>query len=168
MELRVQFYNPEQDRDGLLNKLVAYADPPYCHCELEFANNLSCAVYMGGLVHIKTRNFDPASYDSIAVRCTPQQHAAALELVQRLVADHQAFSTRAMLASRFRAVPAPDQRFHTCCSKLCADVLRAADALPPESVTGPLTPSRLYHAMATPTVVCDSTVIDFAPRAPDL
>ncbi len=52
--LLVHFYNPVKDKDGLINKLVAYVDPPYCHCELEFANGESCAVYMGGRVHLKT------------------------------------------------------------------------------------------------------------------
>jgi hypothetical protein len=160
--LKVHFYNPVQDKDGLLNKLVARADPPYCHCEIEFSNGQSCAVYMGGLVHLKTRSFDPANYDSVTVTCSHAQHAAALALAQALAAENQAFSTRAMLASRFRTVPTPDARLYTCCSKLCAEILLAAGAFPPEISTARVTPSALHKTIASkPALVCDSIVIDF-------
>ncbi len=163
--LLVHFYNPVQDKDGLINKLVAYADPPYCHCELEFANGQSCAVYMGGLVHLKSRTFDPSSYDTVAVACSPEQHAAALALAQTIAAEGQAFSTRAMLASRFAAVPAPDARLHTCCSKLCADILTEAGVFPADVHPGRCTPSALHTAISSAQpLVCDSTVIDFVSQ----
>jgi hypothetical protein len=68
--LLVHFYNPALDKEGVLNKIVAFADPSYCHCELQFADGQSCAVYMGGQVHLKTRVFDPSSYDTVRVTCT--------------------------------------------------------------------------------------------------
>jgi hypothetical protein len=160
--LRVHFYNPVLDKDGLINKLVALADPPYCHCELEFADGQSCAVYMGGVVHLKTREFDPASYDTVAVPCTPCCHAKALLLAQTLAAERQAFSTRTMLASHFRTVPAADARAYTCCSKLCAELLREAEAFPADVAPARLTPSALHKAIvSSPPLVCDSVVIDF-------
>lgn len=160
--LRVHFYNPVLDKDGLLNKLVAYADPPYCHCELEFADGQSCAVYMGGVVHVKTRQFDSASYDTVVVPCSAAQHAQALQLAKTLAAERQTFSTRTMLASRFRTVPAADARAYTCCSKLCAEILQAAGAFPAELAPARLTPSALHKAIAaSPPLVCDSVVIDF-------
>lgn len=160
--LRVHFYNPALDKDGLLNKLVAYADPPYCHCEIEFADGQSCAVYMGGLVHLKTRQFDPASYDTVTVPCSAAQHAQALQLAQTLAAERQAFCTRTMLASRFRTIPAADTRAYTCCSKLCAEILLAAGAFPADLAPTRLTPSALHKALvSSPPLVCDSVVIDF-------
>ena len=107
--LLVHFYNPVLDKDGVLNKFVAYADPPYCHCELEFANGQSCAVYMGGKVHIKTRTFDPKSYDTVAVSSAPHLHAQALKLALTITAENQTFRKRAMIAR----LPAPDARTYT-------------------------------------------------------
>jgi len=160
--LLVHFYNPALDKDGVFNKLVALADPPYCHCELEFAQGKSCAVYMGGKTHVKVRSFDPKSYDTITVECTGQQHARALKLALELEAEGQAFSKRALLASKFARIPAPDARAYTCCSKLCCELLQAAEALAPETAAARLTPSALHAALAARrTIVCDSTVIDF-------
>ena len=159
--LLVHFYNPVRDKDGLINKLVAYADPPYCHCELEFSDGRSCAVYMSGAVHLKTRTFDPGSYDTVTVQCSPAQYAAALRLAEAAVADGHAFSLRAMLASRFASIPLPDARY-TCCSKVCADILHEAGVLPDSVDPGRLTPSGLHKTIASlHTLAHDSTVIDF-------
>jgi hypothetical protein len=161
-KLLVHFYNPALDKDGLLNKLVAYADPPYCHCELEFATGQSCAIYMGGQTHIKTRKFDPKSYDTITVECTPDQHNKALRLAEALAAEGQRFSKRTMLASKFARIPVPDARAYTCCSKLCGELLQAADVLAHDTAVARLTPSGLHNAItAAHPVVCNSTVIDF-------
>ena len=158
----VHFYNPVLDKDGLLNKLVAYADPPYCHCELEFANGMSCAVYMGGKTHVKTRSFDQQSYDTVTCVCTPEQHESALSLAHAFAHEGQAFSKRAMLASKFTRIPAPDARVYTCCSKLCGELLQEAGVLDRDVPVARLTPSGLHRAItAAQPVVCDSTVIDF-------
>ena len=107
-KLTVHFYNPKNDKDGVWNKIVSYVDPPYCHCELEFADARSCAVYMGGVVHLKTRTFDPANYDSVMYHCSPQQHARALALAESLVESRQTFSNRCMLATKINVLaPAP-------------------------------------------------------------
>jgi hypothetical protein len=162
--LLVHFYNPVLDNDGVLNKLVALADPPYCHCELEFGEGKSCAVYLNGKTHVKIRSFDPNSYDTVSVTCSNEQKARALELALQFEADGQAFSKRAMLASKFARVPTPDAHKFTCCSKLCCELLQAADALPPDLSAARLTPSALHAALsARRTLVCDSTVIDFRP-----
>lgn len=161
-KLLVHFYNPVLDKDGLLNKLVAYADPPYCHCEIEFANGQSCAVYMGGKTHVKTRQFDPQSYDTLSVVCATENQNKALELARTLETEGQAFSKRAMLASKFSRFPSPDFRAYTCCSKLCGELLQEAGVLPLEVPVARLTPSALHKAItASHPVVCDSTVIDF-------
>ena len=164
LTLLVHFYNPVLDKDGVLNKLVAYADPPYCHCELEFADGQSCAVYMGGKVHLKTRQFDPKSYDTVRVQCTNQQHARAQQLARDLEGEKQAFSRRAMLASKFTAIAVPDTRAFTCCSKLCCEILQEASVLSRDTVAARLTPSMLCAVLTHPLLpVCESTVIDFRP-----
>ena len=163
--LFVHFYNPVLDKDGVLNKLVALADPPYCHCELEFADGQSCAVYMAGKVHVKTRQFDPKSYDTVRVQVSAHQHAQALALALALQAEGQAFSKRAMLASKFAYIPVPDTRKFTCCSKLCLDVLHEAGVVPRTVVAARHTPSTLHATLTSlaQKLVGNSTVIDFLP-----
>jgi len=165
LTLKVHFYNPVLDKDGALNKLVAYADPPYCHCELEFADGQSCAVYMGGKVHVKTRQFDPKSYDTVCVTCTAQQHARAQQLAFKLQTEEQTFSKRAMLASKFKVLPLRDPRIYTFCSKLCCEILQEANVIPADTAAARLTPSMLCVALTNPQLspACDSTVIDFRP-----
>ena len=53
--LKLHFYNPKKDTEGVWNKIVSYLDPPYCHCEIEFLQGLACAVYLNGPVHMKKR-----------------------------------------------------------------------------------------------------------------
>ena len=45
--LRVWFYDPSNDTEGIVNKIVAFADPPFCHCELQFPDETACSIYMG-------------------------------------------------------------------------------------------------------------------------
>ena len=163
--LLVHFYNPVLDKDGVLNKLVAFADPPYCHCELEFADGQSCAVYMGGKVHIKRRQFDQKSYDTVRVQVSAHQHAQAQNLALSLQEEGQTFSKRAMLASKFAYIPVPDTRKFTCCSKLCLDVLQEAGVVPRNVVAARHTPSTLHATLNSLAQkhIGNSTVIDFLP-----
>lgn len=147
-KLTVHFYNPKNDKDGVWNKIVSYVDPPYCHCELEFADARSCAVYMGGVVHLKTRTFDPANYDSLQYHCSPQQHARALALAESLVASRQTFSNRCMLATKINLIGAPAGDSYTFCSKLCCQIMQAADVLSPDVDAQRVTPSGLHAMLA--------------------
>jgi hypothetical protein len=160
--IRVHFYNPALDKDGLVNKLVAYADPPYCHCELEFSNGESCAIYMGGKTHVKIRKYDPQSYDTVAIPCPPEKQDNALRLAHTLANEGQRFSKRAMLASKFPRISLPDERACTCCSKLCGELLQEADVLNHDIIVARLTPSALHKTITGRNdLVCDTTVIDF-------
>ena len=61
----VWFYDPARDSEGMFNKMVAYADPPYCHCEFQFADSTACSIYVGSKVIMKSRNFDPVHYTPV-------------------------------------------------------------------------------------------------------
>ena len=161
--ITVHFYNPKKDKDGVWNKLVSYVDPPYCHCEVEFADARSCAVYMGGAVHLKTRTFDPANYDSLPYHCSPQQHARALALAESLAASKQTFSNRGMLASKFNMLSAPGGDAYTFCSKLTCEILQAADVLSRDVEAHRVTPSGLYAILTRPhnDAVPETAVLDF-------
>jgi hypothetical protein len=162
-KLTVHFYNPKNDKDGVWNKIVSYVDPPYCHCEIEFADARSCAVYMGGAVHLKTRTFDPANYDSVPYHCSPQQHARALALAESLAASKQTFSNRGMLASKFNILNAPTDEASTFCSKLTCEILQAAEVLSRDVQAHRVTPSGLHALLARQhdESVPETAVLDF-------
>jgi hypothetical protein len=162
-KLTVHFYNPKNDKDGLWNKIVSYVDPPYCHCEIEFADARSCAVYMGGAVHLKTRTFDPTNYESVPHHCSPQQHSRALALAESLAASKQTFSNRSMLASKFNILSAPNDEASTFCSKLTCEILQAAEILSRDVQAHRVTPSGLHALLARQhdEVVPETAVLDF-------
>jgi len=140
--LKLQFYNPKKDTEGMWNKLVSYLDPPYCHCEIEFLQGLACAVYLNGVVHMKRRQFDPTFYDCVAIACPTAAYDRALDYCTRRSEEQQPFSLSMMLGSKF--APLRFASSGTFCSKLCAEALQEADVLSRDLSASRVTPSGLY------------------------
>ena len=140
--LKVHFYNPKKDTEGVWNKLVSYLDPPYCHCEIEFLQGLACAVYINGAVHMKRRQFDPAFYDCVSVPCTTAAYDRALAYCTLKSNEMQRFSLRMSLATYI--APLRFGTSGTFCSKLCAEALQEASVLGPDVCASRTTPSGLY------------------------
>jgi len=144
--INVQFYNARGDNEGVMNRVVSYLDPPYCHCEVEFRDTLACAIYWGGTVHMKNRTFNAANYDSIELKCPQHDYDRALLLARGKSADGEGFNLRHMLGSKIPALRAEAQG--TFCSKLCAEVLVAANLLPHDVCTAEMTPSGLFQRLS--------------------
>jgi hypothetical protein len=144
--LKVHFYNPKKDTEGVWNKIVSYLDPPYCHCEIEFLQGLACAVYLNGTVHMKRRQFDPRFYDSLSVPCSTQAYDAALDYCTQRSEEMQPFSLSLMLGTKF--APLRYASSGTFCSKLCAEALQQAYVLGADVCPARITPSGL-HALLT-------------------
>jgi hypothetical protein len=143
--LNLHFYNPKNDNEGVLNKLVAMLDPPYCHCEIEFLHGLSCAVYINGPVHMKTRQFDANFYDSVTIHCSSHAYDRALDYCTRKTEALEMFSLSMMLASKI--APLRFASSGTFCSKMCAEALQEAGVLAPDLNPRLLTPSGLSRAL---------------------
>ena len=146
--LKLHFYNPKNDSEGVLNKLVAMLDPPYCHCEIEFLHGLSCAVYINGPVHMKTRQFDPNFYDSVTIHCSPYAYDRALDYCTRKTEALEMFSLGMMLGTKI--APLGYASSGTFCSKVCAEALQAAQVLDPDIGARRITPSGLYALITQP------------------
>jgi len=149
VKLRVWFYDPTKDSDGLFNKLVSKLDGPFCHCELQFPDDASCSIYMGTNVTLKKRTFDPTNYTCVAVLCSKKEQEAA----QLVAAQHQQrgtpFSAFAMSYSMLW-MPMPLASDTTFCSKLVADLLKTANVLPQSFVSEKITPSALHRILTAP------------------
>jgi hypothetical protein len=146
--LKLHFYNPKKDTEGVWNKIVSYLDPPYCHCEIEFLHGLSCAVYINGPVHMKTRTFDKNFYDCVTIPCSLQAYNRALDYCTLKTNEAEMFSMRMMLSTKI--FPLRLKTSGTFCSKLCVEALQNADLVSPEVNAKVITPSSLYHLLQDP------------------
>jgi hypothetical protein len=146
--LKLHFYNPKKDSEGVWNKIVSYLDPPYCHCEIEFMHGLSCAVYIKGPVHLKTRQFDAAFYDCVPVACSAQEYHRALDYCTLRSDEKQMFSLKLMLGTKI--APLRFASAGTFCSKLCVEALQHAALLPADVDPKLVTPSGLHALLSAP------------------
>lgn len=156
--LRVWFYNPSGDTDGVVNRIVAFADPPYCHCELQFPDSFACSIYMGSPVVVKQRTFDEQHYSAVRIAVTAEQRQRAQALCNEKAARGVRFSSMQML-SCVSVWPVADNPEFTFCSKLIADVLVEVGVLPPTTKCR-MTPSALYRTLQsvhrTQTTACEA------------
>ena len=150
--LRVWFYDPASDSEGLINKLVASIDRPFCHVELQFADDRACSIYMGSAVALRTRTFDSPNYQCLRLACSDHQHTLAAGHAEHLHGKGLLFSSLQMTSCLLWARVVPSAR-HTFCSKLVTEILqqaglvgRAVDA----HSTSPSALHRLLQAQALP------------------
>ena len=143
--IKVHFYNPKKDTEGVWNKIVSYLDPPYCHCEIEFLQGLACAVYLNGAVHMKTRQFDPKFYDCVSIPCTTVAYAKALDYCTLRSSEMQRFSFSMMLGTKL--APLGYASSGTFCSKICAEALQEAGVLTSDVSARRVTPSGLHRLL---------------------
>ena len=142
--LCVWFYNPtfEQHRYFNFNKFVAYMDAPFCHCEIQFPDSTAFTVYMGTDVVKKSRSFDTSKYTCVRVPCTVQQLHTARTFAESEAVMRKSFSLL-MMTLTFSGISLSSKQ-GTFCSKLCADVLMAAELMPAQD-TCHISPSALYR-----------------------
>lgn len=144
--IRLWFYNPSMDSEGLVNKIVSYMDGPFCHCEVQFANDAACSIVMGDIVRMRVRTFQNSAYKCMYLPCSRQQHNAACVAAERITEQGNGFSVIGMLGAHYQRNSCPANT--TFCSKLCVEILQAAGLAPPSLVPGTVSPSRLYRMVS--------------------
>ena len=140
----IWFYNPQKDEQGFLNKVIAYADPPFCHCEMQFEDEMACSIYMGTTVVFKKRSFDVEYYTPVYLNTTQNQAHHAYKLCHDAATNQTQFSSMQMLAC---IAPWPwgrsNEKF-TYCSKLIAGILIDSNIVPSD-MERLSTPSHLFR-----------------------
>lgn len=161
--LRVQFYNPENDDQGMINKVVAWYDPPYCHVELHLPKKMpddphnvwseqAISIHMNSKIHCQRRTFKNAAYETVHLHCTLQQLQLLKNEISCILQQDIKFSTAAMLGSYYGLNLCPEN--HTFCSKLVGDLLQSVGLLPANVDCNILSPSQLYRLLLnTPSCV---------------
>lgn len=150
--LRVWFYDPKNDLEGLFNKAVAYSDPPFCHCELQFPNLMTCSIYMGSTVCFKSRTNFGDAYTVLNIPASNEQIQMAYDVCNRNFIAKQQFSAIDMIGciSPWKRNNLPQSKY-TFCSKLVAEALEAARILP-DNISTMISPSSLYRTLIPMTV----------------
>ena len=143
--LKVFFYavDPQTSgraRENIINRTVCYLDPPFCHCELQFMNGESLAVYANTRVTLRRRTFDDAQYSHIKIPCTRQQYDTCYTCANAMI--NLPFSWLALINCKLKIWSYPNKT--TFCSKLCCDVLNAARLLKTTVLSNFVTPSELH------------------------
>ena len=144
--IRVWFYDPTRDKDGLFNKMVAYADPPFCHCELQFEDLTACSIYVGSKVVMKARHFDTAFYTAVTLSVSHEDASRAHKVCSDKQALGVVFSSMQMLSCLYTWQALASDKKHTFCSRLVAEMLVAAKVLPDDTSCS-MTPSALYRTL---------------------
>tara|TARA_B100001094_G_scaffold330950_2_gene397629 strand:- start:5432 stop:5944 length:513 start_codon:yes stop_codon:yes gene_type:complete len=130
------------DNTGYFNKMVAYIDGPFCHCEIQFPDETAFTVYMGTNVIKKQRHFDHSKYTCVKIPCSFQQIKTAREYADTEADMDRSFSLL-MMTLAFSALSVPESQ-GTFCSKLCADILIAANLFTAQD-TRHISPSALFR-----------------------
>lgn len=140
--LRMWFYDPSSDKEGILNKFVSYFDGPFCHCEIQFENDAACSIVMGNKTRMCIRKFDKSAYTCVHVPCHRIAHDSAYNCAVNKYQQAQQFSIMGMLGAGYQRDTCEDDR--TFCSKLCVEILQAANLFHPNLKAGSISPSRLH------------------------
>ena len=139
------FYKP-LDEYNPWNRAVALFDPPFCHCELQLEDNRALTIYNSTPVRLIARSFDRVRYTCLQIPCTTQQHTALQQACEKIANAGLSFDRTVLWRHAFGiSSEAPPGK--TFCSKLNADVLKAAGILAPTTNTNHITPSSLYRML---------------------
>jgi hypothetical protein len=167
--LRVWFYNPALDHEGIINKMVASIDRPFCHVEVQFADDRACSIYMGSSVTLRVRTFESPNYVCLNVPCSDVQHTLAAGHAEHIHEQGLLFSSLQMTSCLLWAHAAPSAK-HTFCSKLVTEILQQA-GLVSISVdahrTSPSALHRLLLAQAPPAPLIAPVVLSVRTVALD-
>lgn len=149
-------YNPASDASGRVNKLVAGADGPFCHCELHFSDGSAFTIYMEGVAVLRPRRFSSPNYTAVPVPCTREQEARCRAFAAAVVEGGVPFSTLRMV-NAFCRLPSPgvgadvEPGAHvghgSFCSELVAEALQAGEVLPASVAARHVTPSGLARLL---------------------
>ena len=144
-KIKIHFYgidasSESQASENIVNRAVSFFDPPFCHCELQFMNGESLAVYANTRVSMRKRTFEDPQYQVLTIPCTPRQYDAAYTSACTFVG--LPFGWLALINCKLMLYAGSSSA--TFCSKVCCDVLNHAKILHNAPKSHFVTPSALY------------------------
>eukprot|EP00961_Rhodomonas_salina_P008497 115836-Rhodomonas_salina.1 len=77
-KLNVMFYKPPAG-DVLLNRMVAFVDPPYSHVELCFEDGSATSIFHGENVFLQPRTYSNPNYTIVTLSIPAANYNIALQ-----------------------------------------------------------------------------------------
>lgn len=158
------------ERDHFMNEWVVRYDPPYCHVELAFEDNMCSSIHFRGTVFFSKRSLLADRYDIVTLSVSNEQYTRMVEACAERAALHIPFSLARMLRCSANArsasclpaffvlryiIPAfvstgsgPSPREGTFCSEHVTEVLQFGQVLALDIDAAAVTPSMLSRILA--------------------
>lgn len=158
------------ERDHFMNEWVVRYDPPYCHVELAFEDNMCSSIHFRGTVFFSKRSLLADRYDIVTLSVSSEQYTRMVEVCAERAALGIPFSLVRMLrcsanARSVNCLPAffmlrcilpafvsargnPSPRDGTFCSEHVTEVLQFGGVLAFDIDAATITPSMLSRILA--------------------
>ena len=86
MLIHMRFYEPvEEDKnlmDRWINKTIRNYDPPFTHCDVQFADGMASSVFQFEMLYWKQRKFTKPGYRCVTMSVDESAYCRAYRLCQ--------------------------------------------------------------------------------------
>ena len=142
------FYRPDTD-DMWLNHVVAFASPPYSHCDIQFEDGTASSIYQNEAVYMKPKQFSRNNYERLSITLTDEEYARVRAFCERAHNAKTQFDTLGMYLS-YTPFGGGTPQSKTFCSRYIAEALMSSGreefrSLRPTTTT----PSSLHKTIAS-------------------
>eukprot|EP00961_Rhodomonas_salina_P274508 3708946-Rhodomonas_salina.1 len=124
-KLNVMFYKPPEG-DLLLNRMVAYVDPPYSHVEVCFEDGSATSIFQGETVFVQPRTYSNPNYTIVTLSVSAANYNTTLQHCQAARKAGVGFHSAGMYASLLPVQLVPSREDATFCSRYVTELLQAA------------------------------------------
>lgn len=164
--IRVMFMQPKEN-DASMNRLVAWADPPYCHVEIEFDNNrngpcLASSIYAGETVFMRERTYANPNYSTITLHVEDIAYQRIFNYCKKAAKSGVPFSSSAMYVSYLNnswISACCGHKNGTFCSMYVTEALQAGNVMELRGIDArTMSPSLLYRILKASQSTCLSVV----------
>lgn len=145
--IQVLFYRPSA-QDPLMNRIVAYIDPPFSHVEVRFEDGMASSIFSGESVFFRPRTFANPHYTIITLTVPEQDYRKMHRRCYDCAEEQVAFDSYGMYTSILTIFPSFQSPRKTFCSKYVCEVLQMGGV---KEVQGQrpetMTPSKLHNLL---------------------
>lgn len=146
-KLNFMFYRPPVG-DFLMNRIVAWYDPPYSHTELVFEDGIASSICAGETVSMHTRNFGNPHYDIVTLSVPEEAYTAVRQFCSDAHSKKVGFDRVGMFASGLPVRIYPKSTERTFCSRFIVEALQVAGVPFVRSLdSGKVSPSQLHKLL---------------------
>lgn len=122
--IHLLFYRPDTD-DMWLNHVVAFASPPYSHCDIQFEDGMASSIYQNESVYLKMKQFSRTNYERLSITTTDEEYYRIRAFCEKAHASKTRFDTLGMYMS-YTPFGGTTPQTKTFCSRYIAEALMSS------------------------------------------